>query len=155
MLNLEMLEEHKIEYQGSEQEREELLSSFVKHEGDLDRIFEDVVFSNVLSDETRFRSMIDKAIADGKVEGYKAYTQEPEKKKQRRFKHAQREAEEADVEVKKVKKRGKKDTGEGDLAALIKSRQSSRMDSMEDLISRLEDEAKERERPKKRKKVKA
>lgn len=152
MVNLQMLDEQKIEYQGSERERDELLSAFVKHEGNLDRVFEDVVFSNVLHDEDRFRAVIDQAIADGKVEGYTAYTQEPARKKQQRLKRAQREAEEAGEELKKVKKRGKKDTGENDLAALIKSRQSNRM---EDFISRLEDEAKALEHPKKRKKVKA
>lgn len=152
MVDLQMLDEQKIEYQGSKRERDELLSAFVKHEGAMDRIFEDIVFSNVLHDEGRFRAMIDKAIEDGEVEAYKAYAQEPAKKRQQRLKRAQREADEAGEELKKVKKRAEKDTAENDLAALIKSRQSNRM---EDFISRLEDEAKVLERPTKRKKAKA
>lgn len=152
MVDLQMLDEQKIEYQGSEQERDELLSAFVKHEGDMDRVFEDIVFSNVLHDEDRFRAIIDQAIEDDEVDAYKAYVQEPAKKKQQRLKRAQREANEAGEELKKVKKRGKQHTAENDLAALIKNRQSNRM---EDFISRLEDEAKALERPTKKKKVKA
>lgn len=149
IVNLELLDEQKIKYQGSEQEHKELLAAFDKFEGDMDRVFEEVVFSSVLDDEDRFRGIIDRAIADGEVEGYKAYTQEPAKKKQRRHKRAEREAREAAEEKTKLKKRAKKDAGESDLAALIQSRQANRK---EDFISRLEAEAKELERPKKKRK---
>lgn len=146
-VDMKMLDKLKAEYQGTEEEHNDLLSSFNKFEGDLDRVFENVVYSNTLDDEERFRALIDKAIKDGNVEGYEAYTQEPEKKRQRRQKEAQKEAKEAEQEHKKIKRKKEK-SNDMDLAALIQGRQKSRMD---DFISGLEAQAKALEQPKKKK----
>lgn len=146
-VDMKMLDKLKTEYQGTEEESNDLLKAFNKFEGNMDRIFENIVFSNVLDDEDRFRAIIDKAIKDGKVEGYEAYTQEPEKQRQARYKLAQKEAKEAEKHHKKLK-REKKDKGDNDLAALIQGRQKSRMDAF---ISGLEAQANALEQPKKKK----
>lgn len=130
VVDFKMLDEKKIEYQGSEEEHRDLLAAFEKHEGDLDRLYEDVIFCNVIDDDERFRAIIDRAIAESKVQAYAAYTEEPEKKKQRRLKQAQKEAADAAKEQEDMKKRPKKKaqaaSGEFDLAAVIQRRQVDR-----------------------------
>lgn len=148
-VDLKMLDKLKAEYQGTEEERNDLLSFFEQCKGNLNRVFEHVIFSNVLDDEERFRAIIDKAIKDGKVKAYPAYTEEPEEKRQRRYEKAQKEAKEAEQEQKKMKRKKEKD-GDMDLAALIQGRQKSRMD---DFISGLEAQAKALEQPKKKRKT--
>ncbi|KAI9934997.1 hypothetical protein MW887_000618 [Aspergillus wentii] len=139
------LDELKKEYQGSEEEQNDVLAAFEQARGDLDRVFESVMLCSVLDDDERFRGIIDKAIADGKVENYKKYSEEPAKKRQQRMKRAQKEAKEAEKLAKEIddkkeakgkKRKTKKDDGLGDLAALIKQRQADRVGSFFD---RLED----------------
>lgn len=160
VVDFKMLDEKKIEYQGSEGEHRDLLAAFEKHEGDLDRLYEDVIFCNVIDDDERFRATIDRAIADGKVQAFAAYTEEPEKKKQRRLKQAQKEAADAAEEQEDMKKRPKKkapaDSGMGDLAALIQRRQVDRMggfmSDVDNKIDVLEARAKEEQRRKAKRK---
>ena len=95
--------------------------------------------SNPLEDEDRFRTLIDEAIGAGAIEGYDAYTNEPEKKKQRRHEKAAREGAEAEEYAKELgvhedlfgrrKGRAKKDAKANDeagLADLIQHRQKGR-----------------------------
>lgn len=91
------------------------------------------MLSNVLDDEDRFRSIIDAEIQAGNVEGYDAYINEPEKKRQARRKQAERDAREAerhaeDLGLNGHKRAGKKkgSGGENDLAAMIQQRQKGR-----------------------------
>ncbi|OKL61299.1 hypothetical protein UA08_03213 [Talaromyces atroroseus] len=131
----------KKEYQNSDEERADLLAAFEQHKGDLDRVYEVVMLSNVLDDDERFRAIIDKAIAEGEVKGWPKYTEEPESKRQKRLKHAKQEAAEAEEAAKELEEekrssssaKGKgrkknKATKEDDnaLAALIQQRQKSR-----------------------------
>ena len=120
----------KKEYQGSEEEHADLLAAFEQFQGDLDRVYEVVMLSSVLDDDERFRTIIDKAIADGEVKGWKNYTEESENKRKKRLKHAQDEAAEAEEAAKELEEKGtakkkgkkKKATKEDDnaLAALIR-----------------------------------
>ncbi|KKK21182.1 hypothetical protein P175DRAFT_0525135 [Aspergillus ochraceoroseus IBT 24754] len=142
------IEKLKQEYQGSAEEKRDVLAAFETYGGDLDRVYESVMLCNVLDDDERFRGLIDQAIEDGEVEGYQKYTEEPEKKREQRLKRAQREAKEAEKLAKKLekqkpgndskaggKKRGKGTTmGDNDLAALIQQRQASRADSFFDRL---------------------
>ncbi|GFF50977.1 uncharacterized J domain-containing protein C1071.09c [Aspergillus lentulus] len=147
-IDTDAIDKLKKEYQGSAEEEKDILEAFDRHRGDMDRVYESVMLSNVLDDDERFRAIIDKAIAEGKVEGYKKYTDEPAKKRQARIKRAQQEAKEAEelakeleekkkpkTEVKEkapTKKKAKtKDISDlGDLAAAIKQRQANRMESL-------------------------
>ncbi|KAL5338761.1 DnaJ domain-containing protein [Aspergillus crustosus] len=143
------LEKFKTEYQGSEEEKRDVLVAFENYEGDLDRVYESVMLSNVLDDDDRFRALIDQAIEDGEVEGYKKYTKEPAKKREQRLKRAQKEARDAEKLAKKVErekeegnhaKAGRKSqksnngTENNDLAALIQQRQASRAESFFDRL---------------------
>ncbi|OAX82543.1 hypothetical protein ACJ72_03100 [Emergomyces africanus] len=148
----EAIDKIKREYQASDQERQDLLAAYERYKGDLDRVYEDVMLSNVLEDDARFRDVINAAIRAGEVKDWPKFSQESERKKQQRVSRARREAEEAEElaeelgvdeklnrkeedgkeKKKKTKKSGTKtkrngsDNSMGDLAALIQQRQRSR-----------------------------
>ena len=91
------------------------------------------MLSNVLDDEDRFRSIIDAEIKAGNVEGYDAYVNEPEKKRQARRKQAERDAREAEKHAEDLGLNGNKELGkkkgaggEDDPAAMIQQRQKGR-----------------------------
>lgn len=118
----------------------------------MDAIYEKVMLSNVLEDDERFRGIIDAAIEEGEVEGYKAYTKETKKRRNERLRAAKAEASEAQEYAKELgvhdqlfgdaegpakgkKGKKKKDDSEDALAALIKRNQQTRagfLDSLEE-----------------------
>ncbi|KAJ5647016.1 hypothetical protein N7490_003388 [Penicillium lividum] len=137
MLDTRAITDFQKKYQNSDEEKHDLLEAYERHEGDLDKIYESVMLSNVLDDDERFRAIIDQAITDEEVQDYKKYSQEPEKKRQQRKKRAQKEAKEAEKLGKEVEENKKKKTavaskaskasgGEDDLLALITKRQQQR-----------------------------
>ncbi|EME84766.1 uncharacterized protein MYCFIDRAFT_187646 [Pseudocercospora fijiensis CIRAD86] len=134
------------EYKGSEEEREAVLDAYKKCKGDMVRLYEVVILSDMLEDEERFRKIIDGAIGKGEVEEYKKYAQESESARQKRLERARKqkereakEAEEVEEELKETNKRKKgkksKDADLGDLAAMIQKRQQDRAG---DFLDRLE-----------------
>ncbi|OAL40609.1 hypothetical protein AYO20_00345 [Fonsecaea nubica] len=136
----DMIEQVKREYQGSEEEKEDVLAVYEQGEGDMDAIFERVMCSDVVADEDRFRKIIDEAIAQGDVEAYSRYTKEDKKSRNRRKANAKKEEAEARELAQELgvaeKLFGKKDSGKrlskagGDnsdaLKALIQQRQQNR-----------------------------
>jgi DnaJ homolog subfamily C member 9 len=145
VVNGEALDKIKREYQGSDEERTDLLRAYDECKGDMDKIYEDIMCSNVLDDDERFRKVIDDAIAVREVQSHKTYTQESESKKLRRAKKARKEegeamdlAEELGVKEKlfgtdsKAKKNKKGGNDEAGLAALIQQRQKSREENFFD-----------------------
>ncbi|TID15108.1 Urea active transporter [Venturia nashicola] len=130
----------KAEYQGSEEEKLDVIASYVTNEGDMDAIFEEVMLSSPLDDEDRFRKMIDEEINEKRVEAYEAYIKETKTKRKKRVAEAKKEAKEAEQMAEELgvkdklygngkagAKKGKK--GEEDisgLAAIIQQRQKER-----------------------------
>lgn len=146
VVTTEAIENFEKEYKGSEEEKEHVLAAYEKHEGNMSKLYQDVMLSDVLEDDERFRAVIDAAIAKGEVEGYKKYTQESEKSKKARVnaarKHRDREAKEAEKAAEELhedskskgKSKSKKDSGMGDLAALIRQRQQGRAENFFDSL---------------------
>lgn len=145
MVDAAQIEKIKREYQGSEEEKGDVLAAYEEFAGDMDGVFEQIMCSNVLEDDARFRSMIDAAIKDGTVEAYKKYTKEGKTSKKRRVERASKEAEEAmelaeELGVKDKlfgngkAKRGKKGGDEEALAALIQQRQKGRAEGFLDQL---------------------
>ena len=144
VVTTEAIEEFEKEYKGSEEEREHVLAAYEKFEGNMGRLYQDVMLSDVLEDEERFRGIIDEAIEKGEVEGYKKYTHESEKSRKARIANAKkqrdREVKEAEKVVEELedtrKTKGKSKTkanGDiGDLAALIQQRQQGRAENFFD-----------------------
>lgn len=131
-INGEILEEFKKSYQGSEEERQDLYQAYEQFKGSMTDIFSYVLCSNVLSDEERFRAMIDEGIKRKELKKYKNYTQETSSQRLKRRKKAEKEALEAEQLTKELglDKTLKKIKTEDDLQALIKQRQSTRMETL-------------------------
>lgn len=123
------------QYKGSVEEKDDILIAYQEAEGDMDKLYERVMLSDVSEDDERFRKIIDDAIALQDVPAFDAYTKEGKKKRSARLKAAKSEANEAEnyakelgVHDKLFAKKGKKSKGssEDDLAALIQKRQQDR-----------------------------
>ncbi|KAK7205718.1 DnaJ protein, subfamily C, member 9 [Myxozyma melibiosi] len=133
----EMIEEDKREYQGSEEEKADVLEYYTASKGSIDYIFEHLLHSSILEDEPRIRSILDAALAAGEIRPYKAYTSESTSTHAKRRRAAEAEKEEAEQmadEILKTKEERKKlkSGSEDDLAALIRMRNQNRMGSFLD-----------------------
>lgn len=124
MVSADAIEKFKAEYQGSEEEKLDVISSYMNHEGDMDALFEEIMLSNVLDDEERFKQIIDEEIREKRVEAFDAYVKDSKAKRTKRVKEAKKEAKEAEAEAKKLGL--KKDGGMDSLTALIQQRQKDR-----------------------------
>lgn len=122
-------------YKNSDEEKDDLLVAYEKHKGNMNNVYEEVMLSNVLEDDERFRAVLDEAIANKDIKAFKAYTNESKKSKDARVKAAKGEAVEAEEYAKELgvhdklfNKKGKKSKKdpEADLAALIQRNQKSR-----------------------------
>ncbi|KAK5060212.1 hypothetical protein LTR84_010097 [Exophiala bonariae] len=91
----ELIDQVKRGYQGTEEEKDDVLAAYEDSQGDLDAVFERVMCSEVLVDEERFRKIIDAAIAANEVEAYAKYTKEGKKKREKRRARAKNEEQEA------------------------------------------------------------
>jgi len=143
MVDATAIEQIKREYQGSAEERRDLLVAFEQYQGQLDQVYEVVLLSNVLDDDERFRALLDQAIAAGEVHAWASYTEEPARQRQRRWKRAQDEARQAEHAARELETSGpgrktkpkQKATNGQELAVLIQKRQQDRA---EDFFARLE-----------------
>ncbi|WBW75224.1 nucleolar DNAJ domain protein, DNAJC9 family, implicated in mRNA splicing [Schizosaccharomyces osmophilus] len=149
--------EFKASYQNSEEEKKDVFEAYERRKGSMDGILEEVMCSEI-SDEERFRNMIDEAISQGVIPKYKLYKPN-EKSRKKRVRAAEKEAQEAEELAKelgldeKLNKRKKTDeSGEEALGAIIRSRQKNRID---DMITALENRyAKPKSQPKSKSKSK-
>jgi DnaJ homolog subfamily C member 9 len=138
------IEEFAKKYKGSDEEKDDLLAAYEEYKGNMDKIYETVMLSNVLEDDERFRSIIDAAIAEEDVPKFKKYKNESQAKKDARVKRARQEAGEAEEYAKELgvhdklfgkKNKSKKDS-EADLAALIRMRQDGRASFLDNLAEK-------------------
>lgn len=131
------LDAFKANYVSSGEERRDVLAAYTSSKGNMNAVYRSVMLSNPLDDEERYREMIDKAVAEGEVEAYAAYTGETRAKRERRMEMARREGRDAKAHARELgveekvfgngagKKGGKKEA-DGGLAALIQQRQKGR-----------------------------
>ncbi|KAI9890362.1 MAG: hypothetical protein M1814_004272 [Vezdaea aestivalis] len=139
------IEEFASVYQGSEEERGDLLEAYTKYEGDMNAVFEVVMCSDPREDEGRFRKCVEEAIEKGEVESFKRFVKEGKAGRKKRAERAAREeaeakelAEELGIQEPKTRKgKGKKDEVDEDaLKAIISQRQNGRG---QDFLARLEE----------------
>jgi DnaJ homolog subfamily C member 9 len=137
MVDGAMIDKIKKEYQGSEEERDDILQAYEEAEGDMDAIYEQIMCSSVLDDDDRFRQIIDEAIKDKTVQAHKTYTKESKASRKQRVAKAKAEegeamelAEELGVKDKLFGNGSKKKGNDEDaLKALIQQRGQSRSDN--------------------------
>ncbi|EFQ30297.1 DnaJ domain-containing protein [Colletotrichum graminicola] len=148
-ISADAIEKFAKRYKGSDEEKDDVLLAYEEHKGDMDKIYETVMLSDVLEDDERFRKIIDEAIANEDVPRFKRYTMESRLSKAARVKAAKGEAQEAEEYAKELgvhdklfgdkKTKGRKrakDAGEDNLAALIKSNQQKRAGFLDDLAAK-------------------
>ncbi|KAI5958622.1 hypothetical protein KGF57_002467 [Candida theae] len=137
-ITVEMIEEDRIKYQNSEEEREDIVSSFIYYEGDFLKLFEVIPHLNFTeSEEERVYKIIEQELPHMKVDksvtkSWEKYTKSRKTKVKNMLKKLAKEAREAEELEKQLKTKNEKSQ---DLASLIKSRQNNRLDG---LISNLE-----------------
>ena len=102
------INELKLQYQGSNEEKQDVLQAYESGCGNLDTLFEQVLFSDLLEDEeggeknnntnneARYKSVINTAISTGQVEEFPAWKKETSAKMKARRKKARGEAKEAE-----------------------------------------------------------
>ncbi|KAL9614343.1 MAG: hypothetical protein Q9167_001146 [Letrouitia subvulpina] len=86
-------------YKSSAEEQRDVLTAYTKHRGKLNGMYADVMLSNPLEDEERFRAYIAAAIEAGEVEAYDKFVNEPKRSKDARMRKARNEAKEAEKEA--------------------------------------------------------
>ena len=124
------------EYLGSEEEARDLKECYVKFEGDMTKVFEWQMCSDIEFDSHRFAEIIE---ADASLEKYPKFEQYLNKHV--RGKKAPVDPLGNRVSKKKLKSSGKEngDEGMGDLQALILAKNKSRAGAADDLFARLEE----------------
>ncbi len=151
-------------YKNSDEERADVLAAYTRHRGNMDGVFESVMLSDVLADETRFHNIIDTAIAAGEVKAFAKYTGETAAARKARAAAARREGREAEEYAKELgvhdklfgpgkggdaagnggaskskskgkNKKSKAEDSEAGLAALIQQRQQGRAASFLDNLA--------------------
>ena len=80
-INPSRIEEFKRKYQGSEEEREHVLSAYVEGEGSVKYVFEHVMCSEKEADLERYREMVTAAVEEGEVEMHQRFWEEKVPKK--------------------------------------------------------------------------
>ena len=131
------------EYLGSEEEARDLKACYVKFAGDMTKVFEWQMCSDIEFDSHRFAELIDGYIFSENLERYPKY--EEYLKKHVRGKKAPVDPLTNRVSKKKLKSSGNgKENGEigggmGDLQALILAKNKSRAGAADDLFARLEE----------------
>lgn len=160
VISSDAIEKFAKQYQGSDEEKDDLLMAYEKHKGNMDKVYEEVMLSDPAEDDDRFRAIIDAAIAGGDVESYKKYVNETQASKNRRIQHANKEgaeamayAEELGIKDKLFSKTAKgkpKPNGEDALMAMIQKRQQDRGSFLDNLEAKYA--AKEKGKKKKGKK---
>lgn len=144
-VSADTIEKFAKKYKGSDEEKDDILIAYEECEGDMDGIYERVILSDVLQDDERIREVINKAIEDGDVPDFPAFSKETKRKREARLRRArlegQREEKEAEEYAKELgvhdklfgSKPGKagragkgKASSEDSLAALIQKRQQER-----------------------------
>lgn len=122
-------------YKDSAEERKDLLEAYTRGKGKFNYIYDNVMLSDILEDDDRFRKILDEEIENDNIEVFPAYRKETdatrekakaiERKRRDDFdkKHGTDAADKA-----KAKQKGKKGGASdmSDLAALIQQRQKAR-----------------------------
>lgn len=141
-ITIDMIEEDKLKYQNSEEERQDILNNYIYYEGDFLKLFEVIPHLEFTeSEESRVFDIIQEFIDEGKLEKSIIDTTNKYKKSRKvkvknMLKKLAKEAKEAQELEKLIKDKGKRDLrNENDLKSIIQSRQANRLD---DLISNLE-----------------
>lgn len=147
VVTAETIEAQKLKYQGSDEEKKDLLEAYTRYKGDMDKILEVVECSSGY-DSKRFETIIRNAVKEKTVKFYKLFDTmttpkahqkriDKEKKEEKEFEKAQKD----DLKKKESKKKKEKEDQEPSLLEMIQSRSKERHAKMNSIIESIEAEA--------------
>jgi len=125
-LDISDVKKFHAEYRYSDIEVEDLKQNYVDVEGDMNKLFEFQLCSEI-DDEPRFRKIIDEAIEKGEVPSFDKYVNESEAKKKKRKKRWAKERKEAEKAKKKIGV--SVDQSEDELRMMIKNNNKARQEN--------------------------
>lgn len=143
-ITVEMVEEDRLKYQGSEEEKYDILNNFIYYDGDFLKLFELIPHLEFTeSEEQRVYKIIDKELNNLQVndsvrKSWEKYTKSRKTKVKQMLKKLAKEAKQAEELQQLLQNKPQKGQ---DLTSLIKSRQANRLD---DLINNLESKYKDK-----------
>ncbi|XP_014216359.1 J domain-containing protein CG6693 [Copidosoma floridanum] len=123
-------------YKGSDTEIKDLKRAYLNGKGDMDHILESVPFTNC-EEEPRLKAIILDLIEKGEVPEYKQFTEESEKKRLRRKRKWEKEAEETERLSKKREIEKQESGATDDLALQILSKNKARQSQSENFFDSL------------------
>ncbi|GBB86524.1 hypothetical protein RclHR1_12950005 [Rhizophagus clarus] len=133
IVNAKSIEEFKNKYQGTEEERKDLIEAYNNFKGDMDKIMASVPGSSA-DDEPRFCEVLKEAIKSKEIRSYKKFIETSNTlSMDRRKKEAEREAKEAAKMAEKVGLDNKllgSNEGEEELKQIIVMKQKKRMSTL-------------------------
>lgn len=131
-ITVEMIDEDKLKYQKSEEEEQDIISSFVYYEGDFIKLFEVIPHLDFTeSEESRVFEIIERRVVGmleidpSTIKTWDKYKKSRKTKIKSMLKKLAKEAKEAEKLEKEMKL-----SKNGDLKSIIKKRQSNRMDDL-------------------------
>ncbi|KFH45446.1 DnaJ subfamily C member-like protein [Hapsidospora chrysogenum ATCC 11550] len=150
-ISADAIEKFAKQYKGSDEEKDDILQYFELYEGDMDKVYENVILSDPVDDDDRFRTIINDAIANREVPNFRTYSSQTERQRLAKINKARKvreaEAKEAESYAKEMgvheklfaDKKGKKgkESSEDGLAALIQKRQQDRSSQKDDFLDRI------------------
>ena len=89
-------------YKDSPKEKEDLIRIYIKYEGDMNLIMQDMFSSSAIEDESRYIEILKNAIDNKEIEAFRKFTHESKSKKDKRrakYEKEEREAEELKKEI--------------------------------------------------------
>ncbi|WLF80682.1 hypothetical protein PVL30_004468 [Lodderomyces elongisporus] len=141
-ITIEMIEEDKMKYQGSEEEKHDIIAEFIYYEGDFLKLFEVIPHLEFTEfEEQRVYKIIEGELQEMKdvdssiTKSWEKYTKSRKTKVKNMLSKLAKEAKEAKELEKKLLLKDKRGNKGSDLKSMIRSRQNNRMDS---LIANLE-----------------
>ncbi|CAG8647557.1 24194_t:CDS:2 [Racocetra persica] len=132
VVNSKSIEEFRVEYQGSSEERSDLIDAYKKYKGDMDLIMQHIACGSI-EDEPRFIEILQGAISSKEIPSYKKFASSTASAaRTKRRKEAEREAKEAEEMAKMygLDQKLLKNNDEEQLRQLILARGEKRMNAL-------------------------
>ncbi|XP_015202334.2 dnaJ homolog subfamily C member 9 isoform X1 [Lepisosteus oculatus] len=146
-LTVEDIVKFENKYKGSQEEKNDVHQLYLKFKGNMDKIMMSIL-CGTYEDEPRIRDLIQEGIDAEDLPAYETFTHEPEKKKVARKRKAEREKKEAEKLIKErkqneeaeqlMKEQKQNEEKDQDLVAALQTRQKSREQEFNSLLSDLE-----------------
>ncbi|VDN05286.1 unnamed protein product [Thelazia callipaeda] len=133
-MTMDDIEQYVENYKNSNEERAAVKEAYIKHEGDMGKILNDILGVSY-KDEDRLRGIIREMIKTGELKPLKFFVAESNKRKMKRKRAAEREEKEAKKLLDEITKK----EGKLDLQSMIRNRQLKNAETFDEFCDYLVD----------------